>query len=162
MFNINDHIIYCTACEIANHKPSNWWSKIVPAEIQNRIDHDKLLFHQLRALKEINDLNDLKRKSHHIGPKELSTNAQKEGMTQNKDKISKCSTWLLSDLENFIGVNKMLYNINFTKGFTIPYLMKINTETGDFISMNKRPVELNLICNDNELMYVFFSYLFIF
>lgn len=61
-------------------------------------------------------------------------------------------TWLTSDLEKFIGVNKILNNVMLSKDLFVPLVMKVNTETGDFIEMKATSAKQNLICNKNELM----------
>ena len=66
--------------------------------------------------------------------------------------ITPYMSWLTSDLEKFIGANKVLNNVTLCDELTVPLVLKVNTETGNFIDMKKSTELQNLMCDKNELL----------
>lgn len=169
---IDDYATLCTACEKANHKPANWSSKIVPAiqraEIQNTnfynqvdlaITMSKLgIYHaafteNLLKSAEIQILykNDTRLDEIHKTYINNNDDAMKSKTTP-ANGLNTYLSWLTLDLEKFVGTNKVLNNVPVSDNLTIPLAIKVNTKTGQFVKMQEKTIEQNLICNEDELM----------
>lgn len=175
---IDDYANLCTACELANYKPVNWTSKIVPVLHTLPLQNSNF-FKQIDLA-----ITLIKLGVHHAGFIEhLLKSAEFQILYKNDDRldgihkayVNDCNiepiktkkqntetnaymSWLSSDLETFVGKNKVLINVPVSGDLTIPLLMKLNTKTGNFIDMRANSDKNNLFCNENELMYVVICY----
>lgn len=168
---MDDYAILCTSVAQAKYKPFNWEEKVVPAikeaEIQKTdfykqidlaltlnqlgIHHEEFISHLLKS-SEIQVL--YKNDSRLDQVQKAYANEKNESKQQINSQLNLSTylTWLTSDLEKFIGANKVLNNVMVSNELIVPLVMKVNTETGDFIEMTSKSVKQNLICNENELM----------
>lgn len=167
----DDYAIFCTACEKADYKPINFESKFVPA-IQKAHIQDSNIHKQIALALTLNKLGihhksfiDYLLKSSVIQVLYKNDNRLEEinkvysvhgNSVQTKDHSNNNPylVWLMSDLEKFIGMNKIRQNVTVSKELTIPLVMKVNAETGYFMDMKDERAGWNLICKNNELMYV--------
>lgn len=175
---IDDYAILCKACELANYKPVNWTSKIVPVLHTVSLQNSNF-YKPIDLAVTLNKLG-----VHHADFIEhLLTSADIQILYKNDDRldgiykayVNECNikpiktkkqntetnaymSWLYSDLETFVGKNKVLINVPVGDDLTIPLVMKMNTKTGNFIDMHANSDRKNLFCNENELMYVLICY----
>lgn len=168
---LDDYAILCTSCAQAIYKPYNWEEKIVPAikeaEIQKTdfykqidlaltlnqlgIHHEEFVDHLLKSA-EIQVLYKNDSRLDQVQKVYANEKNELKQKVNNQPSLSTYLTWLTSDVETFIGANKVLNNVMVSKDLTVPLVMKVNTETGDFIDMKSKSMKHNLICNENELM----------
>lgn len=170
--NADDYAIYATACVKSSYKPLNFESKFVPAiqsahiqdsNIHKQIDlaltlhklgirHNSFIDYLLKSSAiqvlykndmRLNEINKI-----YSGHRNTVTHAVDHSNS------NPYLMWLSSDLEKFIGTNKIRRNVFVSKELTIPLVMKVNTKTGYFMNMQDRRAGWNLICRKNELMYV--------
>ncbi|XP_055313003.1 uncharacterized protein LOC129574678 isoform X2 [Sitodiplosis mosellana] len=169
---VDDYGIFCTACEKANYKPTNWESNVVPAIKRAKLQESNffkqvdlaLTLHKLgiqHAAFIENFFNSAQLTHWHKNNKKLAEvhKAYSIGTPlevaepKTQKNVTPYMSWLALDLEKFIGANKVLNNVIVSDDLTVPLVLKVNTETGNFLDMKERTERQNLICNKNELMY---------
>lgn len=149
---------------MANYKPANWDSKMVTviekAPIVG-IEHHELINYALTLHKLGVYQNKLVEK--------LMKSAQIQRLYQHNPKLhelyriygdddekfanwSRYAKWLKTDLEKFIGPKKVLTDVVVNKDVTVPFVMKIDTNTGELIGMNPNTVKQDLVCKPHEMM----------
>lgn len=165
-FRSKDYATLCTACLLADYKPLNWESKMISAiekapisgiNYHKQIDYaltlNKLGIHQNELIEHLMKSTDIQQ-LHKNNPK-LQEVYRTYGNEDDNEKYSnwpRYLIWLISDLEKFLGPKKVLTNVAVGKDVTIPIVMKVNTYTGDFISMNSNSIKQDLTCKSYELM----------
>lgn len=172
-----DYVTLCRACEMANYKPANWATKMVPAiekapivgiEHHKRFNH-QLTLHKLGICQEQLREQVMKKAESEILCKfdpELhkvyrECNLIKKIFGCDDEKMANWTVyaaWLKTDLERFVGpaatksYKKLLTNVVVNKDVTVPIVMKINTTTCELIEMNENTVKKDLICGPHERM----------
>lgn len=171
---IDDYRVFCTACELSDHRPSNWDSKVVPAIKSARlqdsncffqanlactlhslgIQHDEFMeyFFNSELYKNWNKNDRRLTKVHKGYLAERKEEVDDEPKIQPNINSKSYMSWLTSDLEKFVGSNKVMNNVTLNKDLTVPLVLKVNTETGNFMDMKEGSRTKNLMCNKNELM----------
>lgn len=167
-FNLDGFATVCVACAKAKYVPSNWKRRFVPAIEQieyQRIDTSKQvdlafalcelgIYHEgiMENVMESDDIRVSNKKNedqfneiveHFID--DMSDKIKSKGM-------STYLRWLTSDLEKFVGKNKILNNVTISDNSIVPIVMKVNTKTGNFVNMKANATNENLTSKQNELM----------
>lgn len=178
-FKTAEYELLFTACLLANHKPSNWTSKMVPA-IKNVELNDtthatslemaerliKLGIYHNQIMEHVVTSHDITSNSPSINDKyylilrayKQQNRKYKSDKNENKKETSNhvqntTASWLTKDLDTFIGTNKVLHDVSLSEDVKIPLVLKVNVKTGNFIDMlPKDPMEKNLHCNENEVI----------
>lgn len=158
-----DYPKLCTACEMANYEPRNWYTKMVPAIerapitgifYKEQIDY-ALTLNRLGVYS--GELVQLLLKStecqrlYKNDPKLHEVYRIYGGDEEKYANWTRYAIWLVSDLQSFLGHKKVLSNV-VIKDVTVPIVVKVNTRTGEFIKMNAISARTSLICRDDETM----------
>lgn len=159
-----DYVTLCNACEMTNYKPANWDTKMVPAiekapivgiEYHKQIDYaltlHKLGIYQDQLIEKLMKSTEIQRLYKH-DPKLHEVYRIYGDDDEKFANWTRYAIWLKTDLEKFIGPKKVLTNVVVNKDVTVPFVMKINTNTGELIEMKANTVKKDLICKPHEMM----------
>lgn len=163
-----EYIIICTACAKADYKPANWNSAILEAlktfrfEIYlngfNNFDWaefalnlDKLGYCNIKLIQAILNSKFLQKQKCYDPAKldKLKTILEREGVSSSgssddeSDDDSSSSDDelpLYDDLKSMFGVNKIWPNVRIDSKLTIPYVLKMDLKTGDFLPFTEAPL----------------------
>lgn len=149
---------------MANYKPHNWDTKMVPAiekapvfgiEYQKQIDYaltlNRLGIYQDELIERLMK-STVCQKRFKNDPKLHELYRIYGNDDEQYSNWTRYAIWLISDLGKFLGPKKMLSNVVINKDVTVPIVMKVDGNTGEFIDMNSNSVKKNLICQDHEMM----------
>lgn len=176
--NIRDYIILCTACAKAEYKPSNWEENILEALktfnfsmyltglgsfdwAQFVMRLDSLGYCDIRLIRNILNSTFLRKQKWFDQSKvdKLVDILEREDATiSNSDSESSSNEYtdtddelpLHSDLKEMFGASKLWSNVRIDKKVTVPFLLKMDLQTGDFIPFSKEPSIRNIA--ENELL----------
>lgn len=159
---IEQHKALCVACTKANHKPSNFLTKIAPVlkemkfhssdfegELNFAITLYKLGIYNEKLVKYV--LNSPSAPGDEgldilfkilYGTKQMDEHTREMNMDN-----------FIGDIEDCIGRNKILKNVPISGNTTVSFVLKFNTEMNDFVEMKRTSsLQENLRCRENELM----------
>lgn len=164
VFRPKDYVILCTACEMTNYRPANWDTKMVPAiekapvaglhyykQIDYALTLNKLGIYQDEFIEKLMKSSEIQRVCKH-NPKLHEVYRIYGNDDEKYANWTRYAIWLIADLEKFLGPKKVLTNVVVHKDLTAPIVMKINTNTSEFIEMNANTIKKDLICKPHELM----------
>lgn len=175
---VNDYIILCTACANANFKPSNWESHILVALKTFKFsiyitglgsfDWAQFVLHlyklghiDVRLIKNILNSKYLQKQRWYEQAKlaKLQDILEREDVSSN-DSDSEGSSLsstdtddelpLYDDLKEMFGASKLWPNVRVNRKVTIPYALKMDLQTGDFLPFPREPSLRNI--GNNELL----------
>lgn len=163
--NIRDYIIFCTACAKADYKPSNWEENILGALktfnfsiyltgvgsfdwAQFVLRLDQLGYCNIRLIRNILNSTYLQKQKwfDHSKVDKLQEILEREDATfsgtdsewsSNEDTCDELP--LHDDLMEMFGATKLWSNVSIDKKVTVPYLLKMDLHTGNFIPFTKEP-----------------------
>lgn len=173
---INDYLSLCIACSQANYKPSNWDSKILPAIktfgfhrylldvekfdwIRFAVILNSLGFNDIMLIKSITETrftesidsyhkSDMK-KLQDILARENSSSGSSE-MCRHSSPTNEMKSLLKQDLENMIGAKRLWTDLNVNARLTIPFVLKMNLRSGDFLPITDKPTKQSV--GEDELL----------
>lgn len=176
---VRDYIILCTACVKAEYKPTNWESHILEAlgtfkfsnfltAVQNfdwaqfALNLDKLGYCDTRLIQNILSSKYLQKQENYEQSKldKLQEILDREGSSSSDDSDSENTSSsdedtnddklpLYGDLKNMFDT-KIWANVRIDRKLTIPYVLKMDLQSGDFMSVPEMPSIQH--SNDNELL----------
>lgn len=171
---LGDYAAFCKACSVADYKPNNWEARIVRVmkhagfqRIKRTISLDLALELNKLGIYNANLVEHIMRTEDVSNPiifedsrlfevwriyvlQSEKTKEENDVETNHRNYV----TWLSSELEKFIGENKILNNVTVDEGYQVSIVMKVNTESGEFIDIHDSTLPKSLNCKDNEVMYV--------
>lgn len=150
---------------MANYKPANWDTKVVAAiekapvfgiEYQTEIDYaltlNKLGVYQDELIEKIMKSTDIQKLYKHNPKLHELYRIYGNDDDEKYANWSRYAIWLKTDLEKFLGPKKLLTNVAISKDVTVPFVMKVNTRSCEFMEMNTNTVKKDLKCEADEMM----------
>lgn len=165
-----EYIIICNACARANYKPANWNPVILEALktfkfdlyltafgnfdwAQFALNLDKLGYCDIQLIRTILNSKYLQKQKSYDPAKlnKLKTILEREGVSssssgdESDDESSSSDDTddelpLYDDLKSMFGVNKIWPNVRIDSKLTIPYVLKMDLKTGDFLPFTEPPL----------------------
>lgn len=178
-FDVHDYIILCTACTKADYTPPNWETILEKLKsfkfsyylsnfgqfdwLQFAIDLDKLghcdidlirtlinsKYMQSKRFYDPIKIENLKKILERENASYSETGDELDSQTSDNEHMDDESSFH-DDLKRMIGANKIWTKLRIDRKLTLPYVLKIDLESGDFLPILKEPTAEDT--TDKELL----------
>lgn len=178
-FNVNDYIVLCTACINSEYTPPNWEAVLHALGtfkfgmylnrlgsfdwLQFALDLDKLGHCDILLIRKIVNSKYLQSKEFY-NPNKIDklrdiltrenasySDTSDESSSESSDSDDTDDELpLYADLKHMFGISKVWQNVEIGKNLTVPYALKMDLRSGDFLPFSKKCSTRDIA--DNELL----------